>query len=49
MAYDKNGNVFPIPKKNLPVKLPENIDLKFKGNPLDNSKECKKIKIDGKE
>ena len=49
MAYDKNGNVFPIPKKNLPVKLPENIDLNFKGNPLDSAKEWKKIKIDGKE
>jgi len=49
IAYDENGNVFPIPKKNLPVKLPENIDLNFKGNPLDNAKEWKKIKIDGKE
>ena len=49
MAYDKNGNVIPIPKKNLPVKLPENIDLNFKGNPLDTAKEWKKIKIDGKE
>ena len=49
IAYDKNGNVFPIPKKNLPVKLPEKIDLNFKGNPLDNAKEWKKIKIDGKE
>ena len=26
MAYDKKGNVYPIPKKDLPVKLPENID-----------------------
>jgi len=49
MAYDKNGKVFPIPKKNLPVKLPENIDLNCKGNPLDSAKEWKKIKIDGKE
>jgi len=49
IAYDKNGNVFPIPQKKLPVKLPENIDLNFKGNPLDNAKEWKKIKIDGKE
>jgi len=49
MAYDKNGNVFPIPKKNLPVKLPEDINLNFKGNPLDGSKEWKKIKINGKE
>ena len=49
IAYDKHGKVFPIPKENLPVKLPENIDLNCKGNPLDNNKEWKKIKIDGKE
>jgi len=49
MAYDKQGKVFPIPKKNLPVRLPENINLSYKGNPLDNAKEWKKIKIDGKE
>ena len=48
IAYDENGNVFPIPKKNLPIKLPENIDLNFKGNPLDSAMEWKKIKIDGK-
>ena len=49
MAYDQNGKVFPIPKESLPVKLPENINLKCKGNPLDSAKEWKKIKIDGKE
>ena len=32
----------------LPVKLPENIDLKVKGNPLDNEKNWKEIIIDGK-
>ena len=32
----------------LPVKLPENIDLSTKGNPLDNQKEWKEIEIDGK-
>jgi len=49
MAYDNNGNVHPIPKKNLPVKLPENINLNSKGNPLDNVKSWKIINIDGKE
>ena len=49
VAYDKNGKVFTIPKKNLPVKLPNNIDLECKGNPLANDKKWKKIKIDGKE
>ena len=49
MAYDENGKMFPVPKENLPVKLPENINLNCKGNPLDNAKDWKKIKIDGKE
>ena len=49
IAYDEDGKVFPIAKEDLPVKLPENIDLNCKGNPLDNNKEWKKIKIDGKE
>ena len=49
IAYDKDKNVFPILKKDLPVKLPENINLNCKGNPLDSAKEWKKIKINGKE
>ena len=49
MAHDKKGNIFPIPKKDLPVRLPENIDLNCKGNPLDSAKKWKEIKIDGKE
>ena len=48
MAYDKEGNVFPIPKKDLPVKLPENINLNSKGNPLNNEKAWKNIVIEGK-
>ncbi len=49
MAYDRDGNVFPIPKNNLPVKLPDNINLNSKGNPLDGETEWKKIKINGKD
>ena len=49
MAYDKNGNVLPIPKKNLPVKLPENVNLYSKGNPLDSINEWKNIQINGKD
>ena len=49
MAYDKEGNVYPVPRSMLPVKLPQNIDLNVKGNPLDSQKEWKKITIDGKE
>ena len=48
IAYDENGDVHPIPKTMLPVKLPENINLKVKGNPLDSQKEWKEITIDGK-
>ena len=48
VAYDENGDVHPIPKSMLPVKLPENINLKVKGNPLDSQKEWKEITIDGK-
>ena len=48
VAYDENGNVHPIPKSMLPVKLPEKIDLKVKGNPLDSQKNWKEIIIDGK-
>ena len=32
----------------LPVKLPENIKLEPKGNPLDKEKDWKNIKINGK-
>ena len=48
VAYDEDGKVHPIPKSMLPVKLPENIDLKVKGNPLDSQKKWKEIIIDGK-
>ena len=48
IAYDEKGNSVPIPKSMLPVKLPENIDLNVKGNPLDAQKDWKTITIDGK-
>ncbi len=48
IAYDEDGNVHPIPNSMLPVKLPQNIDLNVKGNPLDNQIEWKKVNIDGK-
>ena len=48
VAYDQNGDVHPIPKSMLPVKLPQNINLKTKGNPLDSQKDWKEIFIDGK-
>ena len=48
IVYDENGKDQPIPKSMLPVKLPENINLNVKGNPLDSQKEWKEVIIDGK-
>ncbi len=48
IAYDKDGNVFKVPKNMLPIKLPEKINLNTKGNPLDHQKEWQEIIIDGK-
>ncbi len=48
IAYDENGKVRTIPKDMLPVKLPENIDLSVRGNPLNSKKDWKEIIIDGK-
>ncbi len=48
VAYDEKGKVYPVPDSMLPVKLPENIELNTKGNPLDNQKEWKEITINGK-
>ena len=48
IAYDENNEIKKIPIENLPVKLPENIDLNSNGNPLDNVDEWKNIIIDGK-
>ena len=48
IAYDAKGNIHPIPDSMLPVKLPQNIDLNLKGNPLDHVKKWKEIEINGK-
>ena len=42
--YDVNGEAHPVPKETLPVKLPENIDLNVKGNPLDHQKVGEKLR-----
>ena len=49
IAYDEKGNLITVPEDQLPIKLPENINLNTKGNPLDHQKEWKKIMINGKE
>ena len=48
VAYDEAGNVHKIPSSMLPVKLPQNINLNVKGNPLDSQTDWKKINIEGK-
>ena len=48
VAYDVNDNVIKIPENDLPVKLPENVELKTRGNPLDKQNEWKNVIINGK-
>ena len=49
IAYNSKGEVIKIPYDQLPVKLPENINLNTKGNPLDHQSNWKKITINGEE
>ena len=48
IAYDENNKIKKIPISSLPVELPENINLKTNGNPLDHVDSWKNIVIDGK-
>ena len=48
IAYNENNEIIKIPEKDLPVKLPDNIDINTSGNPLDFHKNWKNITIDGK-
>ena len=48
IAYDENNQILKIPEKQLPVKLPDKVDLKVQGNPLDHQEKWKSIEIDGK-
>jgi len=49
IAYNKNNDAIKIPLEHLPIKLPEKINLKTKGNPLDHQHEWKKILINGED
>ena len=44
MIHLKSGEVVPVDKSELPIKLPENIDINYKGNPLDGHPNWKKTK-----
>jgi len=48
IVYDEDNKIKKIPIENLPVELPENINLNTNGNPLDNEDSWKNITIDGK-
>ena len=48
IAYDEDDNIIKIPENELPVKLPDNININAIGNPLDTHQEWKKITINGK-
>ena len=47
IAYNEKNEIIKIPLENLPVKLPENINLKTKGNPLDHQKDWYEVEING--
>ena len=49
IAYDDEGNIIEVPKEKLPIKLPENINLNTKGNPLDHQTDWRKISINNKQ
>ena len=42
MIYLENGDIVPVDKSELPIKLPENVDLNCEGNPLENHPDWKK-------
>jgi len=42
--YHDDGTVYPVPEKDLPVKLPEDVNFEKDGNPLDNHPTWKHIK-----
>ena len=44
MIYLKNGEVVPVDKSELPIKLPKDADMNYKGNPLDSHPTWKKTK-----
>ena len=48
IVYDTDNKPHSVPESMLPVKLPENIDLNVKGNPLDSQKNWKEVEINGK-
>ena len=48
IAYDENNQILKIPENQLPVRLPDGVDLNVQGNPLDHQDKWKNIELDGK-
>ena len=48
IAYDENNQIVKIPVKDLPVKLPDEVNLNINGNPLDKETDWKQVEINGK-
>jgi len=48
ILYDDKGKPIPVKKKDLPVLLPDDVDLKVKGNPLEKHSTWKHTKLSGK-
>ena len=49
IAYDENNSIVKIPDDQLPVKLPENIDLNTNGNPLEHQDAWRNVTIGKKQ
>ena len=45
IVYDSNGQAFTVKKKDLPIILPEDVDLNVKGNPLEKHPKWKYTKL----
>ena len=45
IIYNSKGKAIPVKKKDLPVLLPENVDLNVKGNPLEKHPTWKNVKL----
>ena len=48
ILYDENGSVKTVPEDQLPVRLPQNINLNVKGNPLSSVDKWRKVNIENK-
>ena len=42
IIYLKDGSIVPVDKSELPIKLPDDVDLNSSGNPLENHPSWKK-------